>query len=363
MPVLNPKALIEERVEAYRGFNRRHNLQRFTVGVSGGADSFLVVFLGSLAVGPENVNALWQGINSNPDALERARQICRSLGVRLVECDWTEDVLTIQRKMIAAMVKAGYSQDDIDARISTEPNVLGGHRSCFRAPNLRLFNRLGNPGYSVVHGTGNECEDRWVRFFQKGGDGDVDTGAISMFSKGEVYQLIHALPVAEAAKARILTAVPSPDLWGVGNQHNDDTEMKRFLRMTDCTMPVYSFIDPATGLYRNVGLIERVSRFLDKEIQVPGNPLRPRGYDGPDVLHVEDVLFGMMEPDLDALMALADATGYFRGMDPATVGLLLGNARRVEAMTRHKYNPMIDPLGTREEMVEKGLLTNELPDV
>lgn len=363
MPVLDPKALIEERVEAYRQFNRRFNLQRFTVGVSGGADSFLVVSLGRLAFGPENVNALWQGINSNPEALDRARQICGSLGVRLVECDWTEEVLGIQRKMIAAMVKAGFSQADIDARISAEPDALGGHRSCFRAPHLRLFNRLGNPGYSVVHGTGNECEVRWMRFFQKGGDGDVDTGAISMLSKGEIYQMIRALPVAETVKARILAAMPSPDLWGVGDQHSDDTEMKRALRMTSCTMPVYSSIDPATGLYRNVGLIERVNRFLDEKIRVPGNPLHPRGYDGPDVLAVEDVLFGVAEPDLDALLHLADVTGHFRGMDPATVGLLLGNARRIEAMTRHKYNPMIDPLGTREEMVEKGLLTNELPEV
>ena len=41
-------------------------------------------------------------------------------------------------------------------------------------------------GNGLRHGTGNECEDRWLRFYQKGGDGEVDSNPIAMLSKGGI---------------------------------------------------------------------------------------------------------------------------------------------------------------------------------
>jgi len=358
MPVLNAQGLIEERVAAIRAAHKKAHAKRATVGVSGGADSALMVQLAALAVGPENVTAVWQGINSNPAALERAREVCRNIGVKLIECDWTESVRSDQAQMRTQMIAAGYDAAEIDARLVSEPDILGGHRSCYRAPSLRLANRMAGNG--MVHGTGNECEDRWMRFFQKGGDGEVDTNFICMFSKGETYQMLRSLPTTPKS---ILEAMPSPDLWGVGEVHNDDTEMKKFLGMSDCTIPVYSFLDLETGGYKNVGLIERVNRFLDREIDFPHKDLsHPDGFYGADPVRVEDILFNdEIEPDLDTLLAAADASGIFYGIDTVTVGRLLGAARRVEAMTRHKWNPMIETGPDRESMIEADLITNDLP--
>ena len=75
--------------------------------------------------------------------------------------------------------------------------------------------RILTAGGGIRHGTGNECEDRFLRFYQKGGDGEVDTNPIAMLSKGEVFQLARGLGVPQ----RVLQALPSPDLWGVGEQH------------------------------------------------------------------------------------------------------------------------------------------------
>jgi len=38
-------------------------------------------------------------------------------------------------------------------------------------------------------------------------------------------------------------------------------------------------------------------------------------------------------------------------------------ARKAEKQTRHKMNPNIPTLGTRWELVEEDILTNELPQV
>jgi len=356
MPVLNPKELIDHRVQAYKDIHDRTRATRATIGVSGGADSALVVQLLAKAVGPDRVTALWQGASSNSAALERARDVCAVAGVRLIQCDWTVIIAQAVSEMQTALTLAGYSRAEIEAVIESDPDSIGGFRSCFRAPPLRLANRL--TGNGLVHGTGNEDEDRFMRFFQKGGDSEVDTSGISMFSKGEVYQLLFALPTPRS----ILNAIPSPDLLGKGDGHSDDTEMKRFLRMPRLDWSVYSFLDKM-GQYRNVGLIERINRFLDERIEIIGDLSHPDGYNGPTVMAVEDVLFGVSEPDLDALVALADVTGQFRGMDGNTLRELLGNVRRVEAATRHKYNPMLETLGTREDMVREELLTDDLPDM
>ena len=89
--------------------------------------------------------------------------------------------------MREALTAAGYDGAELDTRVAKDPTILGSIRSCIRAPIGRGFNRMTGGG--IRHGTGNECEDRFLRFYQKGGDGEVDTNPIAMLSKGEVYQV------------------------------------------------------------------------------------------------------------------------------------------------------------------------------
>jgi hypothetical protein len=184
----------------------------------------------------------------------------------------------------------------------------------------------------------------------------VDVNSLAIFTKGEVFQMAVALGVPES----ILHARPTPDLWGDDEKSGgqcDEDEIKAYLGLTLLTgHTVYSYIDLATGEYTHVGLIERVSRFLDYTVAWDDD----HGC-GPHVETAGDVLFGKDEPDLDLLLFHADKSGLFKGLTTGEIGCLLGAARKAERDTRHKENPALKTLGTRAELVEAGLLTNSLP--
>jgi len=179
----------------------------------------------------------------------------------------------------------------------------------------RFMNRLAGSG--IRHGTGNEDEDRWLRFYQKGGDGEVDTNPLAMLSKGEVYQLAVALKCPD----EIIEAMPTPDLWGEGEGHNDEAELKK-LSGVDWT---YSRVDPKTGEYLRVGTIERMSRFWD-----------------------------VFDPNDPQATDLADFNLTPEHWE---------SARKWERSTRHKMNPNCTSLGVRRGLLDAGLITDVLPQL
>lgn len=344
MPVLDPQTLIENRVAAIRDMHKQAGITRAELDLSGGVDSAVMLGLLARALGPENVTTVHLAINSNPDALARARECANAFGVRLIEFDGTFLFDTLLTTMTEAMVKAGYSLDEITARCEKDPTILGSIRSTLRAPWGRAANRLSGGG--IRHGTGNEDEDRVLRFYQKGGDGEVDSNPIAILSKGEVFQLGIALGVPRS----ILTARPSPDLWGVGDNHNDEDEIGAYLGLRGCGIPFYSYVDVDTGAYKNVGLIERLSRFCDATIE------RDDG-----ALICGDRLFDEGGFHVEFLIGKAVDSRIFKGIPADVVRTLLVNARRVEACTRHKMNPNCPTLGSRDDLVNDGILTNDLP--
>lgn len=354
MPVLNSDRLIDTLSDNIREYHRVSGLPRAELDLSGGIDSAVMLGLLCIALGPKNVTSAFLGINSNPEALDRAQGLAMTLGVKLIRFDGTELFNLYLRKAKEAMVDAGYGyEDEIDARIAADPTILGSIRSTLRAPWGRGFCRLSGNG--IRHGTGNECEDRWLRFFQKGGDGEVDTNPISMLSKGEIYQLALALGKrlnAEEAFGRIINAVPSADLWGVGEAHNDQSEIANYIGVTK--YPVYSYLN-ADGTYRTVGLIERVARFLDTQI----NPHAGLGED----VNLGEVLFNdrSTAEDLDYLYRRGKDAPEFRGIASADVLTTLTAARRIERATRHKMNPNCPALTSRADLVRLQILTNTLP--
>jgi NAD+ synthase len=335
MPVLDTDALIENRVSAIRKAHADAGITRAELDVSGGVDSAVMLGLLARALGPENVTAVYQGIDSSDESKSRAREAAEAFGVTLVETDLTGVYGTLVLEMRRALAAAGYSDSEIDARIESDPTVLGSLRSCLRAPVGRGFNRLTGGG--IRHGTGNECEDRWLRFYQKGGDGEVDSNPIAMLSKGEVFQLARALGVPRS----ILTALPTPDLWGVGDDHNDESEL---LRLSGVAW-TYSRVNPDTGEYTRVGTIERLSRFLDSEVRVAGEGRTD----------AESVLFAAGDENftLDALTVAAEAFGLTREH--------LASARKWEAVTAHKGNPNCPSYGDRAELLDAGIVTDALP--
>lgn len=372
MPVLDPQALIDNRVQAIRAYHESIHVPKAQIDVSGGLDSAVIVGLLAKALGPENVTAVHSGIHSNPDHLKRAREVCDVFGVKLAYIDLTDIYEDLVAAMQQSLLKTGMSEVALVATLEEDPTILGSIRSTLRAPVGRGFNRIAGGG--IRHGTGNECEDRWARFYQKGGDGEVDTNPIAMLAKGEVFQLALALGVPKS----IITAMPSPDLWGNGDLHNDEDEFAAYFRFnaSDHGHTFYSYIDVETGQYRSVGLIERVSRFLDLNDRSLGSPSFERALfsdneDDADHLirratiePVEDRERDPGQPSYAAEMRdHAHTIQHFDGLGTPLIDDLLRAARRIERATRHKYNPNCPTLGERDDLVDAGILTNELPEV
>ncbi len=353
MPVLDPKALIENRVNAIREYHEQAGVQRAELDVSGGIDSAVMLGLLAKALGPENITAVYSSVHSSAESLTRAREVSKTFGVSLININLTEHVDRIRDAMAMALHAAGYNLGEICERTEADGTIDGSFRSCIRAPVGRYFNRLTGGG--IRHGTGNECEDRWLRFYQKGGDGEVDTNPIAMLSKGEVYQLAVALGVPRS----IIDCMPTPDLQGVGEAHNDEDELKA-LSGLDWT---YSRVDPETGEYTKVGTIERLSRFLDHEFaawwdawrRVKGELLFE-----PEKLRDPNVEGGWVMLDMQELAA--DAESFFPGSSLEEVAYWLISARKWEASTRHKMNPNCPSLGDRKSLLGIGILTNDLPE-
>lgn len=328
MPVLNPTALINNRCEAIQRYHAEAGVARAELDVSGGIDSAVMLLLLAETLGPENVTAVYSSINSSEASRRRARLVAEAAGVKLVELDLTDIYDAIALEAMRACEAAGYDTDAIVTRMDDDGAVAGSLRSCLRAPVGRYLNRMTGGG--IRHGTGNECEDRWLRFYQKGGDGEVDTNPIAMLSKGEVYQLAVALKVP----SEIIEALPTPDLWGVGEKHNDEEELTKLSGGVEWT---YSRVNPETGEYTRVGTIERMSRCL--------------GYAHGNSLTVEEELFS----GTDASKLSLEASKF--GLTVAH----LASAQKWERITRHKMNPNCPSLGGRKQLLDAGIITDELP--
>lgn len=336
MPILNVQAAVDDRIKTIRDFSAATGQIRAEIDISGGIDSAVMAGLLAKALGPENVTAVWQSIHSSTDAEYRADDVAVAFGLKLINYAASMDWNTIVRHVTEAMVEAGYNAEELAERAKNDPTIFGSFRSCFRAPVGRFANRLSGGG--IRHGTGNEDEDRIIRFYQKGGDGEVDSNPLAMFSKGEIFQLAIGLGVPRS----VLEARPSPDLWGQGDGHNDEDEIRNYLGLPSNSPPIYSYVDLDTGEYKNVGLLERAARWSDTN----GN-----------------ILFDSFVKDdrIEEIIDAAPSAPQFSDLDPDIVVTLLRSLRHAERVTRHKANPYIPTLGNRADMIAAGILTNKLP--
>lgn len=355
MPVLRPKALIENRVDAIRRYHESAGTDKAELDLSGGIDSAVMACLLVKALGPENIILVHSRFKTSGDQTARARRLAKGLGVPLIDFDGTEMFTALMVSMKEAIEEAYGHEKMCEVAESNvnNPVILGSIRSCLRAPIGRGFNRMLGGG--IRHGTGNECEDRFLRFYQKGGDGEVDTNPIEMLSKTEVYQLAFALAQdfgGEVKEALIETikAVPSPDLWGNGNGHTDEAELKNWLGVPF----TYGRINPETGEILSIGTIERVARFLDETDQGDGDT--GETYNNLFTFYRTPERVGEYVD-----FVLPEHPHIFMGMTEQTTpkDLLLA-ARKAEAATRHKSNTNIPTLGTRNRLIDAGILTNNL---
>ncbi len=372
MPVINARELVRNRVDAIQEYHKNTGISRAELDVSGGIDSAVMAALLVLALGAENCTFVHTSINTNPTQTDRAKRLIQGLGAKLAVLDVTEEYTILVGKIQASLLAAGYDIFAIEQRLAKDPTILGSIRSTLRAPMGRAFNRITGGG--IRHGTGNECEDRFLRFYQKGGDGEVDTNPIAMLSKAEVYQLGYELAtgpyfgcyemcpgngtaykhLATDPMLETIQAIPSADLWGVGDKHNDESEIANWLGVNF----TYGRLDVTTGKVVNVGTIERVSRFLDAPIQ---------NWDV-DLYTYQAMVFGdikdLSDEDFADIAIEANVLDAFNGsgLGLGEIEALLRGARKAERQTWHKHNPNIPTLGSRADLVKVGILSDDFKD-
>lgn len=344
MPVTNVNKLIKNRVKAIKEYHFKAGLQRAQLDVSGGIDSAVMLGLLAKAVGPENITAVYSDIHSSSDSERRAEEAAKAFGVNLISINLTQMFDELTEAMVERLHDIGCKDVEVVERMEKDPTILGSIRSCIRAPIGRGFNRMSGGG--IRHGTGNECEDRWLRFYQKGGDGEVDTNTLAMLSKGEIYQLAIGLGVPES----ILTAVPSPDLQGVGEAHNDEDEL-RALTGIDWT---YSRVDHKTGEYTRVGTIERMSRFMDAEEKFYNEEIQ--NHWGAHSKEPNEV-------DIRVSSVKRASELVYPGVSDEVITRYRISAIHQDTSTKHKENPNCPVLGGRWELLDIGAITNELPRI
>lgn len=187
------------------------------IDISGGVDSAVVAALACLAFGKENVVGVYSSIDSSAESRRLARLVADRFGFRMLELDLSEAYRLILSAVAMEFGRLGIPfPDQNDPRQRT---MFGGLRSCLRSPVGRFVNRAFGGG--IREGTGNRDEDELIRFYQKGGDGEVDSNWIEGLFKGEVWELAVHLGVPQ----EVIDVAPTPDLWG-GTSHTDESELK-----------------------------------------------------------------------------------------------------------------------------------------
>jgi NAD+ synthase len=303
MAIVDTERLIEMIVQRMRDQAAGARTDRAEVDISGGVDSAVVAALAVRAFGPDKVVGVYSGIQSSEASRQQARLVARAFGFPLVELDLSAAFTHIVEETRRAFAQLGLPfPDEQDPASRT---IFGGLRSCLRAPVGRFVNRAFGGG--IRQGTGNRDEDELLRFYQKGGDGEVDCNWIEGLFKSEVWQLAAHLGVPE----EVILAKPSPDLWGIGDGHTDEEEL------SEITGVALTYTRPGAPM----GTIEWVSRENARNGCITG--------------------------------ASADLPPAELGYDPQQSNLIEA-VRRMERATRHKA--AMPPYLPREELLRAGVV-------
>lgn len=293
-------AWIRERME-------KAGVERLAIDVSGGVDSAVVAALCVRTAGADRVIGVYSGVHSSDTSRRRARVVAQTFGFSLAEFDLDGVFEAIVSQATAQFDRLGLAfpvRDDPKNRV-----VFGSLRSTLRAPVGRFVNRAFGGGLRV--GTGNRDEDELVRFYQKGGDGEVDISPVAGLFKSEVWALAEHLGVPR----EVIDATPTPDLWAVGEAHTDEGEL------ADLTGVKLTYTRPGAML----GTIEWASR--------------------------ENARRGVVTGEAATLPDDALASRY--GYDAWELKVLRA-VRKLELASRHKAAP--PPVLERASLLEAGLV-------
>jgi NAD+ synthase len=185
---------------------RKVGVKKAVLGLSGGIDSALVVFLAAQALGPENVHAICMPYkSSNPESEEHARLVADACGVNFTVIP------------ITAMVDAYFEQFP-DADNMRRGNKMARERMTILFDHSALLSAL-------VLGTSNKTE-LLLGYGTLYGDMASALNPIGDLYKTHVWQLSEAVGVPRP----VIDKKPSADLWA---GQTDEEELGFTYRQVD----------------------------------------------------------------------------------------------------------------------------------
>ncbi len=186
----------------------KKNLDTAVIGLSGGADSFLVMLLCEIALGKENVYTFSMPYSTTDlETFNNKSQTCA-------------EHIGVNHKMINIAAAA----DGISISVSDAVKNTGDNISIVNAGNARSRARMCFL-YGIAHhlnetlknrvrvmGTGNLSED-FIGYDTKGGDALADIFPIGHLFKSEVYALLDYFRDQGKITEEMISRVPSAGLW------------------------------------------------------------------------------------------------------------------------------------------------------
>lgn len=203
---------------------------------SGGVDSTVVVAVLCQAYDPENVVALFRNIKSSPKHAKDVEILQKTLGFGLIHLHLDNEYESIVAQLKTQFLSAGLEWHDENTSSAEQNgwiNAYASLKSRFTTPLAGFISKAIDKGAGRVFGTGNAEEDGLLRYFDKFGDGAVDNNILDGLTKMEVRQIaLYFSEIHENGEIfeKIALKTPSADLWGKGDEHNDEYELTVWAR-------------------------------------------------------------------------------------------------------------------------------------
>lgn len=220
----------------------KHHVDTAVVGLSGGADSFLVMLLSSEALGKENVYAYSLPYSDTDEKTfnSLSTMYAEHIGVnhRIVGIKAVADALT--------GTVSGIFDSENPSGISTlnAGNARARARMCVLYGAAHHLNETLKKRVRVM-GTGNLSED-FIGYDTKGGDALADIFPIGQLFKSEVYAVLEYFRDQGKITEAMINRVPSAGLWE--NQTDEDELGYSYNAMEPAIRHIlenYSHIDPS----------------------------------------------------------------------------------------------------------------------
>ena len=185
---INEREVVEIVTEFIKEYVEKAGKKRVIIGLSGGIDSSLVLKLAVMALGKENVYAIFLPETATPlTDFEDSRQMARLTGVNYTTID------------ISSIVHSVVGKDELDKV------AIGNIKARIRM--IYLY-KYANMLDALVCGTSNKTE-LMLGYFTKYGDGGADFMPIGDLYKTQVYMVASHLEIPE----KIIKKPPTAGLW------------------------------------------------------------------------------------------------------------------------------------------------------